>query len=115
MANFLTETEMARSFQQLEPIEKAADFTVPAFYGERTYLVDSSAGDVEVTLPAALACGIGATLVLAHAVDGNTITATPAGTDTINGSASPATTSTIYTTITLIRRLSGWLVTTAVS
>lgn len=113
MPNFLTETEMDAAFLKLVPVDISATATLAKWNGEKTWLADTSGGSVELTLPDSLACRNGSTAVFVLAVAGNDLTITPASGDTINGSASSVVISTQFTSLTLVRTLSGWLVTTA--
>lgn len=71
----------------------AVDTAVTSAARRRYYMVDTSSADVEVTLPALSGIDSAYRPVIVHAVDGNTITITPAGADTINGAATMTITS----------------------
>lgn len=104
---YLTETEMARSFLALEPIVISATGTVPRFHGARTELVDTAGGNITRTLPNALGSVMGSVLQIAKTAAANTLTITPATGQTINGSASSITITSQYATVTLWRNTDG--------
>lgn len=114
MSFFPTSVEVARMVQLADSITAISTDTEPAaFAGRREYLVDTSGGSVELTLPAALACDNGAELIAVKTTAANTLTVTPASGDTVNGATGSITLTTQYAAYHLQRITTGWLILTA--
>lgn len=111
MSTFPTATEVAATIQLAAAVVEINSDTEPAaFAGRREYLVDTSGGDVELTLPSVLGTPNGAELVAVKIDAANTLTITPAAAETINGLTGSQTIATQYAAMRLQRTTSGWIV-----
>jgi len=87
---------------------KSADFTAA---GNFFYSVNSSGGNIAVTLPAASTAGLaGQTVDICHRTIGNTITITRSASDLINGATTLTLSGTAFQNVTLFCTGSEWLI-----
>lgn len=87
---------------------KSADFTAA---GNFFYSVNSSGGNIAVTLPTADTAGLaGQTVDICHRTIGNTITITRSGSDTINGATTLTLSGTAFQNVTLFCTGAEWLI-----
>lgn len=113
MSNFLTTTEMARSFTGGAPTDITGATTIAATSGIKEFLCNTSGGAFTVTLPAAIKCANGTELwlVLTHT---NTLTVAPTSAVVHPGDSVGATTnltlSTQWACFRFQKKGSQWLV-----
>ncbi len=89
-------------------VTKTTDYTVTSSDNNTVILVDSTAGDVDITLPTAASAGNGFCIWIKKVSgDGNTLSILPNGAETIEGTAS-VTTSTQYRAYQVVTNGMAW-------